>query len=208
MPSAVPPREQRSRAENSLRSCNSGSQTGWHVSQTRPGSPTPRAKVDSRVAFTNVGKFRFGGCHRSMQRKTSAVFVHAPQRSEIPAQPFADGHQQERYRRVQRFGLRQYPRHRVAGGKPALGFLALRDVPRHRKNEFLLHAGRRVPKQPAIGPVGAAIAVLERNRLLALVNLSALLPRCSRGRPDGQNRCTVWRAVPRWECPEFFPRRD
>jgi hypothetical protein len=47
---------------------------------------------------------------------------------------------------------------------------ALCDVARHRVRELLLHVWRRVPQQPFITAVGAAVAVLERNRRRAFVD--------------------------------------
>ena len=83
-------RGERPRAESSGRRTTSWIHAGSPVAQTRPGRPTPRAKVVARLMASNSGK-RVAGAFQMCDaaQRVDRVIDH-PERAVLPAEALAD----------------------------------------------------------------------------------------------------------------------
>src|SRR5260370_75683 len=63
----------------------SGMYSGSRLDHTRPGSPKPGTKVNSRLTLSNSGTSIDALCQSSTQRSTSGLPVHAPEHAHVPS---------------------------------------------------------------------------------------------------------------------------
>src|SRR6476620_7449710 len=102
--------------------------SGSTLDHTRPGSPKPGTKVNSRLTLSNSGIFY----RRLMPKLDTAQHrglpVHAPERAHVPSQTFAHGAQYSQSDLFDRGRFRQDLRDRVLHAEAFLCTLALGDV--------------------------------------------------------------------------------
>ena len=102
-----------------------GIQAGRPLAQMRPGSPTPRANVRSRLACANASTLD-GRCVPDLDtpQHVGSAIQH-PKSSHIPHQGFTNGPQDSRAGLTEIGTLGQEPSHRVLRDQPAIGLPTL-----------------------------------------------------------------------------------
>ena len=94
------------------------------LAQTRPGNPSPRAKVSCRECRSKAGISTPGACQTSTHRSTPALASTDPDRSDIPVQALAEGLNELRGGSDERLRHRQDVADRMLGDQPPLGLPA------------------------------------------------------------------------------------